>query len=149
VTVIAIDVGTVRVGVASTDESETIATPLVTLSRERGEQLWQRLEEEVAQRSVTTAVVGLPRNLDGSEGDAARAARDFGNELAGRLKVSVEYWDERFTSVAAERALVTLDVRRAKRRQITDEVAACLLLQSWLEARVQRSPRHEAPRVEP
>lgn len=148
-TVIAIDVGTVRVGVASTDESETIATPLATLSRERGEQLWQRLADLVTQRSVTTAIVGLPRNLDGSEGDAARAARDFGNELAGRLKVSVEYWDERFTSVAAERALVELDVKRAKRRQITDEVAACLLLQSWLEARAQRNPGRESPRGEP
>jgi putative Holliday junction resolvase len=148
VTVIAIDVGTVRVGVASTDESETIASPLVTLSRQRGEQLWERLGDEVIQRSVTTAVVGLPKNLDGTEGDAARAARDFGNELADRLKVSVEYWDERFTSVAAERALVASDVRRAKRRQITDEVAACLLLQSWLEARAQRNPGREERRGE-
>ncbi len=146
-TVIAIDVGTVRVGVASTDESETIASPLATLSRKREQQLWQRLGDEVAQRSVETVVVGLPKNLDGSEGDAARAARDFGSDVANRFKVAVEYWDERFTSVAAERALLEADVKRAKRRQVTDEVAACILLQSWLEARTQRTSGTNPPRV--
>jgi putative Holliday junction resolvase len=135
VTVLAIDVGTVRVGVASTDESETFASPLATLSRSKEAQLWQRLGDEVTQRSVATVVVGLPKNLDGTEGDAARSARDFGENVASRLAVSVEYWDERFTSVAAERSLLDADIRRSKRRQITDEVAACLLLQSWLEAR--------------
>jgi putative holliday junction resolvase len=147
VTVIAIDVGTVRVGVASTDESETIASPLATLSRKREQQLWQRLGDEVAQRSVETVVVGLPKNLDGSEGDAARAARDFGSDVAHRFKVAVEYWDERFTSVAAERSLLEADVKRAKRRQVTDEVAACILLQSWLEARTQRTLDTGDPRV--
>jgi len=141
VTALAIDVGTVRVGVASTDASETIASPLATLSRKREEQLWQRLGDEIAQRSVTTVVVGLPKSLDGSEGDAARAARDFGADVANRFNVTVEYWDERFTSVAAERSLLEADVKRAKRRQVTDEVAACLLLQSWLEARIQQAAR--------
>jgi putative Holliday junction resolvase len=145
VTVIAIDVGTVRVGVASTDASETIASPLVTLTRKREDRFWQRLGDEIAQRSVATVVVGLPKSLDGSEGDAARAARDFGTDLANRFNVLVEYWDERFTSVAAERALVEADVKRAKRREITDEVAACLLLQSWLEARAQRAASSGKP----
>jgi putative pre-16S rRNA nuclease len=138
VTVLAIDVGAVRVGVASSDETETIASPLATLSRGKESELWRRLGDEIAARSVATVVVGLPRNLDGSEGDAAGLARDFGNTIAGRFDVSIDYWDERFTSVAAERALLAADVKRAKRRQITDEVAACLLLQSWLDARANR-----------
>ena len=142
--ILAIDVGAVRVGVASSDETETIASPLVTLERKRPDKLWQRIGDEIAGRQIATVVVGLPKKLDGSEGPSAAAAREFAGQVQQRFNVGVEFWDERFTSAAAERALVSADVRRAKRRQITDEVAACLILQDWLDARSNRIQRSQA-----
>jgi len=84
---------------------------------------------------VERVVIGLPRRLDGSEGVAAEQARHFASELERRTTAPVELWDERFTTVIAERSLIESGVRRRRRREVIDAVAAAVLLQSWLDSR--------------
>ena len=82
-------------------------------------------------------MVGLPRRLDGSEGEAAAAARALADEASRECGLPVEMWDERLTTVAAERALIAGGMRRQRRRETVDAVAAALMLQSWLDARTR------------
>jgi putative holliday junction resolvase len=141
--VLGIDVGSVRVGLAISDETCTLASPLATVSNEP-RTMWARLAREMEDRLVDKVVIGLPRKLDGSEGDAAESARRFGAELERRTGALIEYWDERFTTTIAEHSLIESGVRRKRRRQVIDAVAAAVLLQSWLDARklaMQRSSR--------
>jgi putative holliday junction resolvase len=133
-----VDVGTVRVGIAGSDETGTIATPLRTVRRQPAARLWREVEEVVVDRLPERIVVGLPLRLDGSEGDSAVDARGIAEQLHRRTGLPVEMWDERFTTAAAERSMIATGQRRAKRRQSIDAVAASLLLQSWLDSR-QRS----------
>ncbi|MBV9099772.1 MAG: Holliday junction resolvase RuvX [Candidatus Dormibacteraeota bacterium] len=137
--VLGVDVGAVRVGLAVSDETRTVASPLATLER-TSRDLWARLRGEVATRDVRCAVVGLPRRLDGSEGDSAADARRFADALGAELGVEVDLWDERFTTAQAEREMISAGVRRDKRRRSIDAVAAALLLQSWLDAHRDRAP---------
>jgi putative Holliday junction resolvase len=133
-----VDVGTVRVGLAGSDETGSIATPLRTVPRQPAARLWRELGEVVGERLPERIVVGLPRRLDGSEGESAVDARRVADELRVRTGLPVEMWDERFTTAAAQRALIAAGRRRASRRETIDSVAAALLLQSWLDARARR-----------
>jgi putative Holliday junction resolvase len=109
---------------------------LETLPRAgRGGSLWARLSAVIQERDVQRIVVGLPRRLDGSEGGAAADARAFAREVEKHTGVPVEFFDERFTTMQAERSLIDAGKRRAARRATVDAVAATLLLQSWLDAR--------------
>jgi putative Holliday junction resolvase len=130
-----IDPGSVRVGLAATDPTATIAGPVATLSRRDRVALWARIRAEVRERGAERVVVGLPRRLDGSEGEAAAQARALADEASRETGLPVEMWDERFTTVAAERALVDAGMRRDRRRQTVDAVAAALMLQGWLDSR--------------
>jgi putative holliday junction resolvase len=130
-----VDVGTVRVGLAGSDETGTLATPLRTVPRRPAAGLWRAVAEIVGERLPACIVVGLPRRLDGSEGASAADARRVADGLHRTTGLPVEMWDERFTTAAAERSLIASGVRRARRRQSVDSVAASLLLQSWLDAR--------------
>jgi putative Holliday junction resolvase len=132
--VLGIDVGSVRIGLAISDETCTIASPLATVPNE-SRTLWPRIEREMEDREVDRVVIGLPRLLDGSEGEAADSARTFAAELARRTQIDIELWDERFTTTIAERSLIVAGVRRKRRREVIDSVAAAVLLQSWLDAR--------------
>lgn len=132
--VLGIDVGSVRIGLAISDETCTIASPLATVPN-GSRTLWPRIKREMEDRQVDRVVIGLPRRLDGSEGDAARSARAFAAELTRRAAIDVELWDERFTTTIAERSLIESGVRRKRRREVIDAVAAAVLLQSWLDAR--------------
>ena len=134
-----VDVGTVRVGLAGSDETGTIATPLRTVPRRPAAQLWRELDQVVGDRLPERIVVGLPRRLDGSEGASAGDARGLADQLQRRTGLPVEMWDERFTTAAAERSMIAQGQRRAERRESVDAVAATLLLQSWLDSR-RRSP---------
>jgi putative holliday junction resolvase len=130
-----IDVGTVRVGLAGSDETGVIATPLRTVPRQPAARLWREVSEVVEERLPDRIVVGLPRRLDGTEGDSAADARAVAEQLRKRTGLPVEMWDERFTTAAAERSLIAAGQRRAQRRRSIDAVAAALLLQSWLDSR--------------
>lgn len=131
-----VDVGTVRVGFAGSDDTGTIATPLRTVPRRPAATLWREVSAIVGERLPDRIVVGLPRRLDGSEGDSAADARGLAEQLHRRTGLPVEMWDERFTTAAAERSLIAAGQRRAQRRRSVDAVAAALLLQSWLDSRV-------------
>jgi putative Holliday junction resolvase len=132
--VLGIDVGSVRIGLAISDETCTLASPVATVPNE-SRTLWARIEREMQDRQVDRVVIGLPRLLDGSEGDAAQGARAFAAELARRTTIAIELWDERFTTTIAERSLIESGVRRKRRREVIDSVAAAVLLQSWLDSR--------------
>jgi len=136
--VLGIDAGAVRVGVAASDPSRTVATPVVTLQRASGE-FWERLAREIDTRAATAIVVGLPRRLDGTEGEAATAARQLAADVERRTGLAVVLWDERFTTAQAERHMIASGVRRSRRRQRIDAVAATLMLQSWLDADIARA----------
>jgi putative Holliday junction resolvase len=141
--VLGIDVGSVRIGLAISDETLTLASPVATIPNQP-RTLWARIAREMEDRQVERIVIGLPRRLDGSEGEAAEHARAFAAELGRRTTVPIDFWDERFTTTIAERSLIQSGVRRKRRREVIDAVAAALLLQNWLDARriaASRPPR--------
>jgi putative Holliday junction resolvase len=128
-----LDVGSKTIGVAVSDEEEVVALPLRTLARHGGKRDLEAVADLVRETGAGGIVLGLPLDLEGREGDAARRVRALGERLAAHTGCSVEYWDERFTTVQAERALLEGDVSRRRRRQVIDQVAAALLLQSFLD----------------
>ncbi|HEV7826210.1 MAG TPA: Holliday junction resolvase RuvX [Mycobacteriales bacterium] len=134
---IGVDVGSVRVGVAVSDPSGLLATPLVTLPRDSARDTdIDRLVELVAEYGAVEIVVGLPRSLSGREGPAAQTARRYAATLANRAEpVPVRFADERLTTVSATRTLAGQGVRGRRQRAVIDQAAAVLILQSWLDSR--------------
>lgn len=131
-----IDVGTVRVGVARSDPSGILASPLVTLARDAAHDTdLDELARLVGEVQAAGVVVGLPRTLRGDEGKSADMARKYADELAARIApIPVEHVDERLTTVSAQRKLHQNGVRGSKRvRAIIDQAAAVELLQHWLD----------------
>jgi putative Holliday junction resolvase len=134
---LAVDVGSVRVGVALSDPGPVLATPLVTLSRdERSGGDLDRLAELVAEHEVVEVVVGLPRTLADKHGTAAVAATAYADALRARIEpVPVRLADERLTTVSASRMLTQRGVRGRRQRAVVDQAAAVEILQAWLDAR--------------
>lgn len=133
-----VDFGEVRVGVALSDPAGILATPLLTLNRDRsGGADLDALAALVAEHEVVEVVVGLPRTLAGRHGPAAQAAAEYARTLAKRLGagVPVRLIDERLTTVSAARVLAERGVRGRKQRAVLDQAAAVEILQGWLEAR--------------
>jgi putative holliday junction resolvase len=133
--VLAVDPGSRRVGLALSDEGRRLASPLRTLDAEPAETLAERLAAVAREVGAVELVVGLPANLDGSSGDAARAARALADRLKKSTRLPVSLQDERLSSVAAERHLVGQGVRREKRKGLVDQLAAALVLETFLERR--------------
>jgi len=131
--ILAIDWGRVRLGLAVSDELGITAQGLTSLPRTTESRDLQAIEAFVQKLGVETIVVGLPKNMDGSLGPSAEAAQDFARLLGDHLHIPVHLWDERLTSLAAERALVSARVRRRARRAVLDQVAATMILQSFLD----------------
>lgn len=138
--VLGVDLGAVRIGLALSDRSGTLASPHSVLVRtgRRGED-HAALARIVREEEVELVVVGLPLNMDGSEGPAARAARDEGRLIATVVGVPLVFADERRTTVAAEDSLRERGVHGRRRRGSVDKVAAAFILQAWLDARADRS----------
>jgi len=136
--VLAVDPGTVRVGIAISDPTGTIAQPLTSVPAEPAGTLVARLAALAREREAERLVVGLPRRLDGGMGPEAKAARALAEELRGATGLEVALVDERLTSVAAERALLAGGASRARRRQLSDQVAAALILQTYLDSAASR-----------
>lgn len=130
----ALDLGTKTIGLAVTDELGLTAQGLETYLRAGLRRDLDALAGKTAEYSVERFVIGLPLNMDGSEGPRAEATRKFGDALAAKTSLPVVYWDERLTTVAAQRALLEGDVSRRKRKEVVDQIAAVLILQGWLEA---------------
>lgn len=122
-------------GVAVSDPTGTIAQALATVPAEPQDTLAERLAGIAREQKAGRIVVGLPRNLDGSEGPPAKAARSLAGALRRAARVPVDMVDERLTTVEAERSMIEAGERRARRRARVDQVAATLLLQSHLDSK--------------
>lgn len=129
-----LDVGTKTVGVALSDELRLIAQSLTTIRRTNLRADLDALRTICRDQQVDRVIIGLPLNMNGTEGPRAEASRAFGDALTRALDLPVEYWDERLSTVAAERALLEADLSRRRRREVIDRVAASLILQGWLDA---------------
>jgi len=130
---LALDHGTKRVGLAISDEMGIIAQPLEYLDAAPLEDFLKRLKEIVDSRKVEEILVGVPRNMNGTYGPAAEKALEFVAVLKSALAIPVKTWDERLTSVQANRVLIETGMRRDKRKQRVDQTAADILLQSYLD----------------
>ena len=130
---IGLDLGTKTIGIAVSDLLRSIATPRATVKRKKFTLDAQAVEAEIAQSGATGVVLGLPRNMDGSEGPRAQSTRAFARNFAARNDLPVLLWDERLSTVAAERALLEADTSRAKRAEVIDHVAAGVILQGALD----------------
>jgi putative pre-16S rRNA nuclease len=140
--VLALDVGTRRLGVAVSDPTGTVATPLATVPRRSPAADAGTLGKLAAEQRARTVVAGLPVSLSGREGPAARDVRAYVDQLRELLPdLEFELVDERLSTVSAERALVEGGVGRRARRQVVDQVAASVFLQAWLDARKHASAR--------
>ena len=135
-----LDVGDRRIGVALSDEGAIIASPHSTIERRGEKKDVLQLAEMARREEVSEILVGMPFSLDGSMGPQAEKVGRFVEALRGATAIPVTTWDERLTTVSAERALLEADVSRAKRRLVIDRVAAALILQSYLDARRERVP---------
>lgn len=132
--IMALDPGSVRIGVAVSDPLGMTAQPHSSLdAADPG--LMQRIARLVSDLDVELIVIGLPVSLDGSEGAAALAAREFADRVDEEVPVDVVLHDERFSSVTAERVMIESGAKRARRRQARDRVAAAVFLQSYLDGR--------------
>lgn len=136
---LSLDVGTKRIGVAVSDELGMAAHAVETFHRKGSRQDVEALAALVRQLDVTTIVVGLPLNMNGSEGPRAMSCRELGDALAQRTGVPVVYWDERLSTVAAERSLIEARVSRERRKEVIDQAAAVLILQGWLDSHAKET----------
>jgi len=128
-----LDLGTKTIGVAVSDVMRAIASPLLTIRRGKFAADAARLAEIIAGRQIAGLVIGLPRNMDGSEGPRCQSVRAFARNLEGRIDLPVVFWDERLSNVAAERALLEGDTSRRRRDEVIDQVAAGIILQGALD----------------
>jgi putative Holliday junction resolvase len=133
VRVMGLDVGSKTLGLALSDITRSIASALVTLRRTRLNDDLRQLLDLAASHGVGGFVVGLPLHLDGSAGPRVQATRAFVRNLATTTPLPVAYWDERLSTVAAERALLEADLSRRRRAEVIDKVAATLILQGALD----------------
>ena len=130
-----LDVGEVRIGIALSDPTGLIAQGQATLERSGWDRDLAHLAEMAEKHEVERFVVGNPLNLDGSAGLQAERSRDFADRLKEAIGLPVVLWDERFTSLSAEKTLIEAGVRRKKRRGAIDRMAAAIMLQSYLDSR--------------
>jgi len=128
-----LDLGTRTIGVAVSDGLRISATALEVVRRTRFSADAARLEQIIAGRGIAAIVLGLPRNMDGSEGPRCQSTRAFARNLAARIDLPIAFWDERLSTVAAERALLAADSSRKRRREVIDKVAAAFILQGALD----------------
>ena len=128
-----LDLGDKTVGVAVSDLMACVATPLETVRRKKFTLDAARLLEIIAARDIAGIVLGLPRNMDGSEGPRCQKTRAFARNLSRMTELSIGFWDERLSTVAAERALLEADTSRKRRSEVIDHVAASYILQGALD----------------
>ncbi len=131
--ILALDHGSKRIGVAVSDETKTIAQPLEYIPAEPFADFLARLKKILLEKEVDFILLGQPRNMDGSYGPAAQKVEAFATALKTAITIPIKMWDERLTSTMANRALIQAGVRRDKRKEKVDKMAAAILLQSYLD----------------
>lgn len=128
-----LDLGEKTIGVAVSDRMRSVATPLLTIRRVKFTQDAARILAIAAERELAGLVLGLPRNMDGSEGPRCQSTRAFARNLERLTPLPITFWDERLSTVAAERALLEADTSRKRRAEVIDHVAAGYILQGVLD----------------
>ncbi|MBQ8882697.1 MAG: Holliday junction resolvase RuvX [Clostridia bacterium] len=136
--ILGIDYGDARIGTSVCDEMETMALPLKTVKSESMRKNIDAMAKLAREESVGLIVVGLPLNMDGSEGERASKTRSFGKVLSKVTGLEVEYVDERLTSVEAEEIMDTVGVKKGKRKGIIDTIAAQIILQTYLDIKKKK-----------
>jgi putative Holliday junction resolvase len=129
-----LDLGAKTIGVATSDLTRQIATPVETIARRKFTADTARLLELAARENIGLIILGLPVNMDGSEGPRAQSTRAFARNLAKLTPIPVVFWDERLSSAAVERMLIEADASRAKRGEVIDKLAAAWILQAALDS---------------
>jgi len=135
VSVLGLDVGSKRIGVAGCDATGLIATGLTTVHRQRLDRDLAQLRNLAEQRKAEAVVIGMPRNMNGTFGPQAEKVQYFGTLVQERLGLPVHYEDERLTTVQAQRTMMAQQVSALKRRALIDQQAAAIILQQWLNRR--------------
>ncbi len=133
--IMAVDLGKARTGIAASDKTEYLASPVKVISEHNKERLLLCVADTAREIKAELVVVGLPKNMDGSEGESAQNAREFAKRLSEELSIEVRLWDERCTTVTAHGYLNDTNVRGKKRKAVVDQVAATVILQSFLDSR--------------
>jgi len=134
-----LDLGTKTIGVAVSDNPRRVATPLETIRRRKFTQDAERLLEIVEHRRIGGLILGLPRNMDGSEGPRCQSSRAFARNLERLTAIPITFWDERLSTAAAERVLLMADTSRKRRAEVIDHVAAGYILQGALDRLAYRT----------
>jgi putative Holliday junction resolvase len=134
-----LDVGTKTIGLALSDVTRSVATPYDTIRRSKFTADAKTIRDVVEKNQVGALVIGLPLNLDGSEGPRAQSTRAFARNLAAHVEVPMVFWDERLSTAAVERHLIEADASRKRRAEVVDRMAAAYILQGALE-RLRRIP---------
>ncbi len=129
----ALDYGEVRIGIAFSDIMNIIANGYETYTRQNLDKDLEYLSNLCKEKEVDTIVVGLPVNMDGTEGDRAVKTREFAEKLSSVSGLPIKFLDERLTSVSAEKMLIEASVRREKRKQVIDKISATIILQNYLD----------------
>ena len=142
---VGLDLGEKTIGVAVSDSFLSIATPLETIRRKKFTLDAQRLIEIIDRRRIGGVVLGLPRNMDGSEGPRCQSTRAFARNLERLIALPMTFWDERLSTVAAERALLEADTTRKRRAEVIDHVAAGYILQGALDRLAVLQRNQEIP----
>ncbi|TQS72462.1 Holliday junction resolvase RuvX [Rhodobacteraceae bacterium] len=128
-----LDLGTKTIGIAISDRLRSVATPVLTIRRKKFGVDAEALLKLMAEREVSALILGLPRNMDGSEGPRCQATRGFARNLSNLTDLPITFWDERLSTVAAERAMLEADMSRKRRAELIDHVAASFILQGALD----------------
>lgn len=140
--IMSLDVGERTIGVAVSDLTCLIARGVETIRRTSLEKDFARLAEIVSENEVSTAVVGYPKNMNGSIGERAKICETFAEKVKEKFpNLEVVLWDERLSTVAAEKVLISADLRREKRKKIIDMMAAVVILQNYLDSRKNKTAK--------
>jgi putative Holliday junction resolvase len=137
-----LDVGTKTIGMALSDVTRSVATPYDTIRRTKFTADAKTIREVVEKNQVGALVIGLPLNLDGSEGPRAQSTRAFARNLAAHVAVPIVFWDERLSTAAVERHLIEADASRKRRAEVIDRMAAAYILQGALDRLKRLELRH-------
>jgi putative Holliday junction resolvase len=130
---IGLDLGTKTIGVAVSDTILSVATPIKTIKRKKFSTDADQLLEIISIKNCCGVVVGLPKNMDGSQGPRAQSTRAFARNFSAKAQLPITFWDERLSTVAAEKALLEADTTRKRRAEVIDHVAAAYILQGFLD----------------
>lgn len=131
--IMGLDLGTKTIGVAISDGMRYSATPLETIKRTKFTADAIRLDEIIAQNAIVAVILGLPLNMDGSEGPRVQSTRAFARSLAQRITLPIAFWDERLSTSAVTRMMIEADLRRDRRAEVVDKLAASYILQGALD----------------